>query len=432
LSARDLPAPLPRRNAAAIVVLCFLIAVLEGYDIQAFGVAAPLLVAELGLDAGQQGFAASIAMMGLIAGAFIGGSSADRLGRRPVLVASVLIFGAGSVWTGLVEGYDALLAARAVTGLGFGGALPLLIAVAAEVSPPERRALTTSFMFCGMPIGGAGVSLFAGLSSGADSWRLIFIVGGVLPILLAFAIVRVLPETRPAQAGESGNALEALFGGRRALATLLLWAVNFLTLVTLYLMLNWLPSLVVASGQSPAVGASAALSFNLVGAAGALAFGWMADRYGIRGPLSFGYAALAVALLLLAGSTSVELILLLAAACGFFTLGTQYALYSLPPAIYPAGVRAMGAGASIAVGRLGSIAGPMLAGMARQAGASPAEVLRMLVPVAVMAGIAALLLSLTASGRALRGAGQPMAMKLEGACAGSAPGEGKTTWSTAK
>jgi MFS transporter, AAHS family, 3-hydroxyphenylpropionic acid transporter len=421
------PPGLSRRKTAAIVGLCFLIAVLEGYDIQAFGVAAPLLVAELGLDPGQQGFAASIAMIGLIGGAFIGGIGADRLGRRPVLTASVLVFGAGSVWTGFVEGYGALLAARAVTGLGFGGALPLLIAVAAEVSPPGRRALTTSFMFCGMPIGGAGVSLFAGLSSGADSWRWIFIVGGVLPLLLALAITRVLPETRPAQAGENENALEALFGGRRALATLLLWAVNFLTLVTLYLMLNWLPSLVVATGQSPAVGASAALSFNLVGAAGALVFGWLADRYGIRGPLLFGYAALAVSLLLLAGSASVEAILSLAAACGFFTLGTQYALYSLPPAIYPAGARGIGAGASVAVGRLGSIAGPLLAGIARQAGASPADVLRMLVPVAVMAGVAALLLGLTESGRALRGARRSEGMNLERGRAGPAPGEGKAT-----
>ena len=421
------PPALSRRKAAAIVVLCFLIAVLEGYDIQAFGVAAPLLVAELGLDAGQQGFAASIAMIGLIAGAFIGGSSTDRLGRRPVLAASVLIFGAGSVWTGLVEGYGALLAARAVTGLGFGGALPLLIAVAAEVGPPARRALTTSFMFCGMPIGGACVSVFAGLSSGADAWRWIFIVGGVLPLLLALAIMRVLPETRPAQADDREDALEALFGSGRAVATLLLWGANFLTLVTLYLMLNWLPSLVVATGQSPAVGATAALFFNLVGAAGALTFGWMADRYGIRGPLPLGYAALAVAMLLLAGSASVAAILLFAAACGFFTLGTQYLLYGLPPAIYRAGARGIGAGASVAVGRIGSIAGPMLAGMARQAGASPAEVLRMLVPVAVIAGAAALLLSLTASGRALRGAGPSIAGKLERVSAGSAPDEGKAT-----
>jgi MFS transporter, AAHS family, 3-hydroxyphenylpropionic acid transporter len=394
---------LSRGKTAAVVLLCFFIAVLEGYDIQAFGVAAPSLVADLGLDPRQQGFAAGIAMLGLIAGAFIGGGIADRVGRRPVLVAAVLIFGAGSVWTGLTEGYQALLAARAVTGLGFGGALPLLIAIAAEVSPPERRALTTSFMFCGMPLGGAGVSLFASLSAGADSWRLIFIVGGVLPLLLALAVVRVLPETRPARADGDENAIEALFGGRRALPTFLLWGVNFFTLVTLYLMLNWLPSLVVATGQSPAVGATAALFYNLVGVAGALAFGWLVDRYGIRAPLPLGYAALAVSLLLLAGAVRVEAILLLAAACGFFNLGTQYALYSLPPAIYPAGARGIGAGAAVAVGRLGSIAGPTLAGVARQAGASPADVLFMLVPVAIIAGFAAFLLSLTAPWRRLRG-----------------------------
>jgi AAHS family 3-hydroxyphenylpropionic acid transporter len=394
--------PLSGSKAAAVVLLCFLIAVLEGYDIQAFGVAAPFLVAELGLDPAQQGLAAGIAMIGLIAGAFAGGAVADRIGRRPVLVASVLVFGAGSVWTGLIEGYQALLAARAITGLGFGGALPLLIAVAAEVSPPERRALTTSFMFCGMPLGGAGVSLFAGLSAGAEAWRWIFILGGVLPLLLAIAVLRVLPETQPERTEESGSAIEALFGGGRAVATILLWGVNFFTLITLYLMLNWLPSLVVSTGQSPAVGASAALAFNLVGVVGALAFGWLADRYGIRGPLPLGYAALAVALLLLAGSSSAGTILAFAAVCGFFVLGTQYALYSLPPSIYPAASRGIGAGASVAVGRIGSIIGPTLAGVARQGGASPAQVLQMLVPVAIAAGGAALLLSLTPPGRAWR------------------------------
>jgi AAHS family 3-hydroxyphenylpropionic acid transporter len=399
--------PLSSGKATAVILLCFMIAVLEGYDIQAFGVAAPFLVAELGLDPGQQGLVASIVMAGLIIGAFLGGAISDRIGRRPVLVGAVLIFGAGSVWTGLTESYSALLSARAVTGLGFGGALPLLIAVAAEVSPRERRALTTSFMFCGMPLGGAGVALFAGLSAGPDDWRWIFILGGVLPLLLAFAIFFVLPETLPTKAegeehsGGRNNALDALFGGRRAVATILLWSVNFFTLVTLYLMLNWLPSLVVASGQSPAAGATAALSFNLVGVAGSLAFGWLADRYGIRGPLPFGYAALAVALLILAGSTSVEAIVLLSAACGFFTLGLQYALYSIPPAIYPTSARGIGAGAAVAVGRLGSIAGPMLAGVVRQAGATPADVIVMLVPVAIIAGVAALLLSLTSPWRSL-------------------------------
>jgi AAHS family 3-hydroxyphenylpropionic acid transporter len=262
-------------------------------------------------------------------------------------------------------------------------------------------------MFCGMPLGGAGVSAFAGLADSADAWRWIFILGGVLPLLLALLIWPILPETRPTQVDGRAGVLGTLFGGGRALATLLLWAANFFTLVTLYLMLNWLPSLVVASGHSPAIGATAALSFNLIGVAGALAFGWLADRHGVRWSLPLGYAALAAALLLLAQAAGVEAIVVLAAACGFFVLGAQYALYGLPPALYPASGRGIGAGAAVGVGRLGSIAGPLLAGVAREAGASPADVLRMLIPVALLAAASALLLSfVTPASRAVEPAAE--------------------------
>ena len=65
-----------------IVAICFAIAALEGYDIQAFGVSAPHLAPELGLDAGQMGWAGSAAMIGLVIGALTGGWFADRVGRR--------------------------------------------------------------------------------------------------------------------------------------------------------------------------------------------------------------------------------------------------------------------------------------------------------------------------------------------------------------
>ena len=141
---------------------------------------------------------------------------------------------------------------------------------------------------------------------------------------------------------------------------------NFLTLVTLYLMLNWLPSLVVANGQSASVGATAALCFNLVGAIGA--------------------------------ANQVAAILLFSAAAGFLTMGTQYALYGLAPALYPREARAVGAGAAVAAGRVGSIVEPMLAGVWREAGWAPGAVFGMLVPVVLLAGLAGLFLTMVAHG----------------------------------
>jgi len=371
-----------------VTAVCFLIAAIEGYDIQAFGVAAPQLVPELGLAPDQQGWAASIAMVGLVIGAFAGGWLADRTGRKPVLIASVVGFGVCSIWTALTHDYESLLAARFVTGLGFGGALPNLIAIASEISRPERRGATTSAMFCGMPAGGAVVSLVARMMGDGLDWRAVFIAGGVIPLLLVPVIVFLLPETRPpAQPGADRRVLRGLFAEGRAVPTLLLWTTNILTLLVLYLMLNWLPSLVVAKGHSPADGAVASLLFNLVGVAGALLLGLVVDRAGFRWSLLVAYAALAAAMFALGRSADVGAILALSAAAGFLVLGAQYALYSLAPILYDPAVRAAGAGAAVGFGRFGSIIGPLLAGELRHIGWSAGQVLDAMAPVAVAAGL---------------------------------------------
>ena len=378
-----------------IVTICFLIAALEGYDIQAFGVAAPQIVPELGLLAAQQGWAASAAMVGLVIGAFTGGWAADRVGRKPVLIASVLLFGVFSLITGLVHDYETLLAVRIATGLGFGGAMPNLIAIATEISSPKRRAGTVTMMFCGMPAGGAVVALMARTFGNDLDWRTIFFIGGALPLLLAPVILKFLPETRPEPSpGADRNLLPALFGNpRQAASTLLLWVVFILTLVVLYLLLNWLPTLVVGKGLTPADGAAASLAFNLTSIVGALLLGLVIDRFGFRWPLLVTYAALAATMQALSLASGIGGVLLFSGLAGFLVIGAQYSLYALAPAYYGPSVRAAGAGAAVAVGRLGSIAGPLIAGELRAAGASADQVIGAMLPVVLAAGVAAVLLT---------------------------------------
>jgi AAHS family 3-hydroxyphenylpropionic acid transporter len=378
-----------RADARLVVAVCFLITALEGYDIQACGVAAPKLIPELGLNPGQQGWVASAAMIGLVFGAFVGGWLADRTGRKPVLLASVVGFGLFSVWTALSHDYGTLVLARLATGIGFGGALPNLIAIAAEISAPRRRAATTSAMFCGMPAGGAAVALLAKLAGPHLDWRATFLIGGALPLLLAPLAFLLLPETRPDHdPAADRNLWTALFGEGRAAPTLLLWLANLLTLVVLYLMLNWLPTLVVAKGHAAGDGAAAALAFNLVGVAGALLLGFVVDRVGFRWSLLVTYGALAFVMLSLGGARPLDLILGLSAAAGFLVLGAQYSLYALAPTLYAPQVRAAGAGAAVGVGRFGSIIGPLLAGELRQAGWSAGQVLGAMLPVVLAAGAA--------------------------------------------
>lgn len=386
-----------RAGAGLTVFLCFLIAALEGYDIQAFGVAAPKFAPELGLSPGQLGWAGSAAMIGLVIGALAGGRIADAVGRKPVLLVSTAAFGVFSIATALSQDFETLLLARLVTGLGFGGAMPNLIAIATEISPHARRAATVTTIFCGMPAGGAAVALIARASGPALEWQTIFWIGGLLPLAIAPVVFFLLPETRPEpRAGADRRLLPALFAGGRARGTLLLWLVFMLTLVVLYLMLNWLPTLVVAKGLTEADGSAASLAFNLTSIAGALLLGFIVDRAGFRWPLTLAYAALAATMLALASATGVAAVLLLSGLAGFLVLGAQYALYALAPALYPPQVRASGAGAAVAVGRFGSIAGPLVAGELRQAGYSAGEVLAAMTPVVLAATAAVFALSFLA------------------------------------
>lgn len=376
-----------------IVAICFAIAALEGYDIQAFGVAAPHMAPELGLGPAALGWAGSAAMFGLVVGALSGGWLADRFGRRPVLTVSVALFGLFSVVTALSHSFEMLTLARLATGLGFGGAMPNLIAIATEISPPNRRAMTTTSMFCGLPAGGAVVALLAQAGGEALDWRTIFLIGGVLPLVLAPVVFFFLPETRPAHDEDlDRRVLRGLFADGRAPATLLIWMIFALDLLVTYLLLNWLPTLVVAKGFTAADGASASFWMNIASVGGALLLGWTADRFGYRWLLVGVYAGLAAALYVLAQVTGMAAVVAGSAAAGLTVVGGLYVLYALAPTYYPPHIRAAGAGAAIAVGRLGSIGGPLIAGELRAAGYGPGDVLMALIPAVLLttAGVWAL------------------------------------------
>jgi AAHS family 3-hydroxyphenylpropionic acid transporter len=232
---------------------------------------------------------------------------------------------------------------------------------------------------------------FAGLD-----WRLLFYVGGAVPILLTILLYQWMPETLQRDArGQRGreSAWQTLFSGGRAPATLLLWVVFLPTLLILYLILNWLPTLVAAKGVGRAAAPLASLSFNFASVAGALLIGWLVDRFDLRWPLTVAYAGLAVALVALSRSDALAEVLVLSGAAGFFVLGANFALYGLAPTYYSPETRGTGSGASIAVGRVGSIAGPLLAGLLLGGGISASGVVAYLVPMAVVAGAGAFALS---------------------------------------
>lgn len=380
---------------APIIAICTLIALLEGYDVQAFGVAAPRLVVELALTASQQGWAGSAAMIGLIVGGFLGGWTADRIGRRPVLSISVAMFGFFSVFTAFSGSFETLLLARLATGLGFGGAMPNLIAIASEISAIERRALNVTVVFCGLPAGAALVAMVARLYGPNFDWRSLFVVGGMLPLPLVPTVLYFLPETRPVSTETvDRNVVRALFGESRALKTLLVWSIFMLTLLVVYLMLNWLPTLVIAKGLRPEDGSSAAMIFNLMSIVGAVALAPLVSRFGFRWPLTLAYCVLAAVMMLLAAIEVPWMVLALSGFAGVLVVGPQCTLYALISTIYAQDMRGLGAGAAVGIGRFGSIAGPLVAGELRQAGWSAGKVFLVVAPLALIAAAAVFFLGM--------------------------------------
>ncbi len=378
------------------IALCLLVAVVEGFDIQAIGVAAPRLAPQFGLSPNELGWIFAISNIGLVLGASVGGWLADRVGRKPVFIAAVLTFGVFTLLTTVASTFATLFIVRFCAGLGFGAALPNMMAVASEISPPDKRAFTATVMFCGMPLGGGTSALLTQVLPPDFDWRVLFVVGGVFPLLLAPALYAFMPETlerRTTATRERKSILNALFGEGRASATLLLWLAFLPTLLILYLILNWLPTLVVAKGMDRAIAPQASLAFNFASVVGALLFGRLVDRLDARWPLTIAYAGLIVSLFALSQTSTTGLILLLSGAAGFFLLGANYALYGVAPVYYPTQVRGTGSGASVAVGRVGSIIGPLLAGVLLGSGTSAAGVVAYLIPVAAIAGIAVFALS---------------------------------------
>jgi AAHS family 3-hydroxyphenylpropionic acid transporter len=444
----------PARKQAGVAItiaLCFAVAVLEGYDIQAMGVTAPRMAPELGLSRDEMGFVFSISNIGIVLGAGLGGWFMDRLGRKPVFIAAVITFGIFTLATTLAVDFATLFAARLLTGFGFGAALPGLMAISADISPPGKRASTATMMFCGLPLGGGMSALFISNLPPDTDWRFVFYLGGVLPVLVSGAIALWMRETHTREEREAGpragfatavrerplmtwigfaptyaftyallwvivqsplfavtpvqlaaftlvpaillhlffvSNAPALFEQGRAAPTLVIWVALLPTYIILYIILNWLPALVVAKGFSPAIAPQASLAFNFASVAGALAIGQISDRLGFRWPLSVALIALIGVLAALSAATDFRMILVWSALVGVTLMGAQYSLLGVAASYYPEAVRGTGSGAAAGMGRIGSIVGPIAVGNLLVAGASAAEVLAALAPAAAVAALA--------------------------------------------
>jgi AAHS family 3-hydroxyphenylpropionic acid transporter len=395
------------------IFLCFLVATFEGIDLQAAGVVVPKIAPLFNLPEVKAVFSifgtavpingitvfVTASTVGLIIGAVAGGRIADRIGRKNVLMLSMMIFGAFSIATAHAYDYETLVLARFLTGIGLGGALPNLIALASENAGDARRKLAVALMYCGMPFGGGLASFVVAFGIGGQDWKDVFYAGGFAPLIAVPLLWFLLPESRQFKSEVAGTPVthssfsQALFGEGRAWLSLALWVSFFFALLVLYLLLNWLPQLQDMRGLTRQDGALVQAAFNFGGVGGAIIAGALMDGRLARPVLILAYIVVAIGLLFLAWSpATLSYALLAGGLLGVGIIGLQGILYSMAPAYYPTRIRGTGVGAAVSAGRLGSVTGPVIAGILLASGFLPADLLLWLLPAVAVSFVAGMYL----------------------------------------
>jgi MFS transporter, AAHS family, 3-hydroxyphenylpropionic acid transporter len=386
-------------HTVRVLILCALVILLEGFDLQAAGVSVPRLAPHFHLLPGQIGLFLMASAVGVFLSAALGGVLADRFGRKPVLVTGVVLFGLASLSTMLASGLGTLMVARFFTGLGLGAAMPVVIALASDHSPAEMKKRAVGFIYCAIPIGGLLSGVVMSLGVFGKSWQPVYAIGGIAPIVVAPLLALFVPKALPwatakskTESGSKTSVMSGLLGSGQAATTIYLWTATFGTLLVMYLLLGWMPSLLGAMGLSKQEAQYTQMLYNLGASLGAAAAGYLLDRKYLYSTPGAAYVGLAVFLALLGfGSLKLGSALVVAFGVGAAVTIGQAVLYAFAPLCYAPSIRNTGVGATVAAGRLGTIAGPLLAGSLLGVGRSAAQVLIVLVPITLVAGLMSLL-----------------------------------------
>jgi AAHS family 4-hydroxybenzoate transporter-like MFS transporter len=373
------------------VLLAALSIVVDGFDSQLIGFAIPVLTKEWGIT--RNAFAPVVAsgLIGMGIGSAFAGLLADRFGRRWAVIGSVFVFGAATSAISLAPDIAVLATLRFIAGVGIGGALPTSTTMTAEFTPARLRTFAVTATILCVPLGGMVAGLFAGQVLPAYGWRGLFVAGGVLPLVLAFALLVALPESprylarRPRrwpelvtllrrmgrevapdasftdvreQRAEKHVGFSALFRDGRAHDTFAIWGAFFMCLLAVYAAFSWLPSMLTREGLSVSVAGYGLSAYNLGGVIGALLCALAIGRYGSRWPLllcCLGGVVSAWMLLAVNATQHTALMIVGLGLHGLFVNAVQSTMYALCAYVYPTSVRATGTASALAFGRVGAI-----------------------------------------------------------------------------
>jgi AAHS family 4-hydroxybenzoate transporter-like MFS transporter len=375
-----------------VLALVFFIVLLDGFDTQTLSLALPAIIREWGVPRADFGPVVAIGFVAMAIGTYLGGNLGDRVGRRPTLIISILVFGVGTIFGGFAGNLWQLAGTRILAAIGLGAAMPNAIAVVTEYTPQRRRSLAVSIAMGGLPVGAFIGGILAARLLPTVGWRPLFFVSGILPCIAAFAIAAFLPESiryllqKDANDGRIGRLLRrmeyrihegdrfvdrqedrpkvkltSLIGGDYGLPTIAMGCAFFLVMFTNILIITWTPTLLADAGFDLGVTSKSVALFSIGGLFGSIGGSLLLrKRSAVRSTMTIaGLGAVTMALLAMFDWTPVNhatsTLLLAMFIAGCFIPGTQILLFSLAGTVYPTAIRGTGVGFTAGIGRFGAV-----------------------------------------------------------------------------
>ncbi|MCM3726655.1 MFS transporter [Neobacillus cucumis] len=376
-----------------LLLWSFFIISFDGYDLVVYGTVVPTLIEKWHLSPVEAGAIGTYGLFGMMFGAILFGTLADRIGRKSVINITLILFSLFTFLCGFANTPTVFSTLRFFAGLGLGGIMPNVIALLTDYAPKTMRSTVVSIVLCGYSVGGILAPLLGILLMPNFGWQSIFWFAG-LPLLLLPFIHKQLPETASylirkgkkekllstlvrlnpelsfnqndefveIKSKESDFPVIGLFKNKRVLSTLMFWAAFFSCLLMVYGLNTWLPKLMIEAGYG--LNSSLAFLIALQGGAiiGTLIIGRLCDKYGSKRMLVPMYASGAVALTILGFGGNSFLIYLLVAIAGAATIGAQNIVQAYVSQYYPPYVRSTALGMASGIGRIGGMLGPLLGG----------------------------------------------------------------------
>lgn len=376
-----------------VLFWCTLIIIFDGYDLVIYGVVLPILMDQWELSPYVAGLLGSSALFGMMFGAMGFGMLSDRLGRKKVIIACVVLFSVTTVINGFATTPWQFGILRFIAGLGIGGVMPNVVSLMSEYSPARKRSTLVALMFSGYAVGGmmsAGLGIWIVPNFG---WEIMFYLA-VVPMLMLPFMLKFLPESvaflmaqkreseardiltqvAPTKQISEQDVLQVppttdskapvleLFRDGRAMSTVMFWVAFFCCLLMVYALGSWLPKLMSNAGYALSSSLMFLMVLNIGAIIGAVGGGWLADRLSLRSVLVSFFIFGSGSLVLLGYESPMWFLYTLVGIAGATTIGSQILLYAYVAQYYPTSIRSTGLGWASGIGRNGAIVGPLLGG----------------------------------------------------------------------